>query len=136
MYKMLLPLVHCELEDSASIHTFTELISPGEDPMVYNVRDNYLFKFKKENYKRVGSQLLVAAIASLIASYSSSTAENNQLYTAIIIATISNCNSYSQLQDLAVIACYSQQCQSRDDFTQNFLLKIRLHKWHNQLQFH
>ena len=55
MYKMLLPLVHWELEDSASIHTFTELISPGEDPMVYSVRDNYLFKFKKEKYKRVGS---------------------------------------------------------------------------------
>ena len=52
---MLLPLVHCELEDSTSIHTFTELISPGEDPMVYNVRDNYFFKFKKENYKRVDS---------------------------------------------------------------------------------
>ena len=55
MYRMLLPLVDWELEDSVSIHTSTELISPGEDPMVYNVRDNYLFKFKKENYKRVGS---------------------------------------------------------------------------------
>ena len=42
MYRMLLPLVDWELEDSASIHTFTELIPTGEDPTVYNVRDNYL----------------------------------------------------------------------------------------------
>ena len=55
MYRMLLPLVDWELEDSASMHTFTELISLGEDPMVYSVRDNYLFKFKKENYEIVGS---------------------------------------------------------------------------------
>ena len=55
MYRMLLPLVDWELEESASIHTSTELISPGEDPMVYSVRDNYLFKFKKYNYERVVS---------------------------------------------------------------------------------
>ena len=56
MYKCFyLYLVDWELEDSASIHTFTELISPGEDPMVYSVRNNHLLKFKKENYERVGS---------------------------------------------------------------------------------
>ena len=44
-------LVYWKSENSVNIHPSAELISPEEDPTVYSVRDNFLVKFKKENYK-------------------------------------------------------------------------------------